>query len=1639
LVEVLGLWYRCLVVSRRAREYRVFHVVVTSAYYLARGSAELFQPPPEVLGCIVAGVVPSRGPRGAAFSGDLPCSSWTAEAMEFLSFLHGREVSGLVQAILTPQLIVLELPQLVAQMCQLGLARQVPSRRFSQVLKSCLPFGALKQQLWPQPSVCSCGTVAVPQILQVLLSDQPLAPALDYFYPQLELGLTEPVLVTHVSNPHHICCQLQSLSREIRYLSDTLCQTYSQWEQDFLPEVGSPCAARATDGRWYRALLLKLIAGEQDQQTALVILVDYGRKETVTRANLRHLPAECFRMPVVTYVCALQGVSDGGCGWSLSQIDALKALVLGKAVSAHIKTFSSFEHLYYVTLYGEKGVNLNHLFGSQACCLATCHEQGSQTEACEQGEVEESLAEELELPPGLLPVVSTHGDLASAALAGVHLKPGRFYNTQVSHFQDPSEFWLQLLEHQQLFRQLRQRMCNFYSHATKLCGAGWDPQPGSFCCVSGNEGVFYRAVVTRVLASGVEIHLVDRGSTETVDCCAVQELLPCFRELPALALKCCLAGVSPVRGSWSEASVLAFRNIVLNKTLKVCFLSMQGGKHVVEIFVHSQLGEKRVSKLMAQGGYAEYQRCEIPKTPQKSGDKTMTQASSLAHAAEENQINVEERLREKSDLESSDKACDPYMAVMVRGSPVAAIHSSKSSESLPAQDCEGKENLHIGLRQSYIEIKPGSYCGGYLEVGSTVNVVLSYVENPSFFWCQLSRNCNDLELLMDEIQEYCNNSSQPYAWPDRVCLAQYSEDQKWYRALIVRVGLSAGKVEVVYVDYGNREQVCLRNLCAINERFLRLEAQAFRCSLYNLIQPNGQNPFAWDEEAIQAFQQFVDKSSSAPELNCTVFALASVNSELFNIVDIFTPFRSACQFLTEKGLARPSFPQKHLVPLVRLHSYYYSNHGLKTGSEEDVCITHIEDPWTFYCQLERCADTLAQLADSISCLSETMISTGSLAKSESLCLARHTDGSWYRGIITKRDPEVEVFFVDFGNTAIIGEDDLLPLPSDASDVLLVPMQAIKCSVSDVSSVSKEATTWFKEAVLERKLKAIVVARDSGNKLIVELFDGNTQINAKLKELSLKNAGLSSHIENDTLCSRKTHVNESPESPLNAGRPLESKKHTSEAQGGQESERHFKEEDANFFHPSTKGDLAAGLLQPNEMLSSKKGAILLDKAGEESLLSVQMNAQPDIKFDAKDRSITLKNLSDLPQQKIVPAFKALAYVSHVNNPLDFYVQLESDKVRLHSILESLNKGTPAKDPCGQLVQAGDLISAVYSQDNLWYRAVVEEKTSDNLISVRYIDYGDTSVISVDQACRLPENLSSIPAVGICCFLGGLQCKKNIKWVEKAVLDFAERTSETLLLCEFVEKLEDKWEVILSDCRGIITMDLAGEDLASTERSCSAEIIDKRENSDTTVCEPLPPQALSEISCVSDCKSFIWKFPEAGQTLKVYVTVVNGPEYFWCNSADSQDLSYIEEKIKQAENHGLSSLNNDRSCIKSGDMCLAKYSEDGRFYRAQISSVKDDSVVVRHVDYGSEEAVSMEMVRQLPCELLRVPGQAFACCLSGFSPSEGSWLSEASEKFYGMTEDDLLEAEVIETQEDKDSEVPLCVVKLEASGISINEEM
>ncbi|XP_031202677.1 tudor domain-containing protein 6 isoform X2 [Mastomys coucha] len=1630
LVQVGLMWHRCRVVSRQAQDSRVFlldegRTITAGAGSLAPGRSEFFHLPSEVLGCVLAGLVPAGG--GGTGGGEP--QHWSPSAVDFLSNLQGKEVHGRVlDVLLLHRLVLLEVPVVSQQMEELGLARQVPDSLFCSLLKRYLTAVGLG----------SSGAPILPRV-----APKQEHPGLDYFYPQLQLGVTEPVVVTQVCHPHRIHCQLRSLSQEIHRLSESMAQVYraptgtededsgsATWEEreESPDKPGSPCASCGLDGQWYRALLLETFRA---QRCAQVLHVDYGRKELVSCSSLRYLLPEYFRMPVVTYPCALYGLWDCGRGWSRSQVGDLKALILGQAVNAKIEFYCSFEHMYYVTLYGEDGINLNSAFGVQSCCLADrfLQSQGIGEEEEEDEEEEDEVEAAFQSQS---PAEEVEEEVPLPSLRSIRLKMNTFYDAQVEFVKSPSEFWIRLRKHKKPFSKLTKRMCSFYSSASKLDGVILKPEPDDLCCVKWKENGYYRATVTRLDSKSVDVFLVDRGNSENVDWGDVRMLLPQFRQLPILALKCTLADIWPLGKTWSQEAISFFKKTVLHKELVVHILDKQDRQYVIEILDESRTGEENISKVIAQAGYAKFQEFETKENIRLS-------AHSPGHGSG-HFIGEPSKIPSAKKVEADQKAKKDNKTLSVSEALVDTVSLSNVSTGQTAQDKEKVTSDPSLLMLNFLKTKPDCCGKGELEVGSTVEVKVSHIENPGSFWCQLMRNAQGFRTLMCDIEDYCKSEPSPYEGDTRACLAKRTANGRWSRALISGPQ-SLEHVRVVFVDYGDKDVVSMKDILSVSDVFFKVRAQAFRCSLYNLIQPTGENPFVWDEKAVQAFSEFINNAwQNNLELKCTIFALASRHEEeWFSVVDLLTPFQSACHFLVEKRLARPVKLQKPLEPSVQLHSYYYSTHDLKIGSEELVYITHADDPWTFYCQLARNTNILEQLSYNIMQLSKALLNLkASTLVPGTLCLAKYTDGNWYRGIIIEKEPS-KVFFVDFGNT-YVASDHLLPIPRDAYEVLLLPMQAVKCSLSDIPHhIPEEVTAWFQETVLDKSLKALVVAKDPDGRLIIELYDEIVQINASINEklglLGYKNRTRKKEKEDEIILDeaealegKKESVKPSPTDYL--GKSGESKAHSVDIMG---------ESCKPKISPACKelkylqGSAKANLVTPYQDSTGNKndGVFPLTREKKEDVsASSPMSATkldstlPERRMgEASGRDLPPK-FCEFPQKTIAPGFKTSVYVSHINDLSDFYIQLIEDEAEINHLSERLNDvRTRPQYHTGPPWQSGDVICAVFPEDNLWYRAVVMEQQANDLLSVQFIDYGNMSVVHTNRTGRLGPIDAVIPALCLHCSLKGLSvpdCKEMVGY-------FSQRTDEAQIRCEFV-KFQGIWEVILSDEHGIIAEDIISR-FPFDEKS-KAWL-----NTQTMKGDCLKTANKPNL----DTSVFLnWYNPKA-KLIKAYATVIDGPEYFWCQFADSEKLQYLEKEVQSAVKHPP-----DRKgctpCPQVGDPCIVQYREDGHYYRALITNICDNRLAsVRLVDFGNvEDCVDTKALWSIPSELLLVPMQAFPCCLSGFAISGGVCPQEGNDYFYDIVTEDVLEITILEIKRDV-CDIPLAIVELRSKGENINEKM
>ncbi|XP_047249229.1 tudor domain-containing 6-like [Girardinichthys multiradiatus] len=184
----------------------------------------------------------------------------------------------------------------------------------------------------------------------------------------------------------------------------------------------------------------------------------------------------------------------------------------------------------------------------------------------------------------------------------------------------------------------------------------------------------------------------------------------------------------------------------------------------------------------------------------------------------------------------------------------------------------------------------------------------------------------------------------------------------------------------------------------------------------------------------------------------------------------------------------------------------------------------------------------------------------------------------------------------------------------------------------------------------------------------------------------------------------------------------------------------------------------------------------------------------------------------------------------------------------------------------------------------------------------------------------------------------------------------------------------------------------------------------------------------------CDLYKWPNISQNMTVDVYASSIAGPQYFWCQHANTEDLNKVSSLAKAAaQAQDVIPPEN----LKPGTPCLALFSEDNQWYRAQVTSNADKTVHVMFVDYGNECDVEQKYVRLLPQNLLEMVPQGFLCCLDGSMESSGSWDEKVYDDFYNLIVDKPLKVTVAAMENYSEIAVPQHSVTVECDKIEVNK--
>ena len=145
----------------------------------------------------------------------------------------------------------------------------------------------------------------------------------------------------------------------------------------------------------------------------------------------------------------------------------------------------------------------------------------------------------------------------------------------------------------------------------------------------------------------------------------------------------------------------------------------------------------------------------------------------------------------------------------------------------------------------------------------------------------------------------------------------------------------------------------------------------------------------------------------------------------------------------------------------------------------------------------------------------------------------------------------------------------------------------------------------------------------------------------------------------------------------------------------------------------------------------------------------------------------------------------------------------------------------------------------------------------------------------------------------------------------------------------------------------------------------------------------------------------------ESLPVKVTAVISPDNFMCQLAKPSvtELPLLMDKI-----HDYCTSNSQvisPPVLRVGMACLAMFSNDSHWYRAEVAGIHGKEVSVLFVDYGITDTVDESKIKTIPSDLLALPRLVLPCQLYGVESIGTEWDETSCARFEELVECECFE--------------------------------
>ncbi|NXJ76163.1 TDRD1 protein, partial [Trogon melanurus] len=385
------------------------------------------------------------------------------------------------------------------------------------------------------------------------------------------------------------------------------------------------------------------------------------------------------------------------------------------------------------------------------------------------------------------------------------------------------------------------------------------------------------------------------------------------------------------------------------------------------------------------------------------------------------------------------------------------------------------------------------------------------------------------------------------------------------------------------------------------------------------------------------------------------------------------------------------------------------------------------------------------------------------------------------------------------------------------------------------------------------------------------------------------------------------------------------------------------------------------------------------AAEELRVAVPATGVRDVKQATEDTmNKRICKWSQLTLKQTVDVIVCTLY-----NPGEFYCQISnnSELFALKLLNKSLSEYCQKTPPNVFKPKNGEPCCAFFSDDGNWYRALVQNITSDKTVKVCFVDYGNIEEVPLDKIRQISSSFLTLPFQGIKCWLSGIK-PSNSKWIPEATARFHMYTAGI--------KLQARVTSLSRDGAGVELIDNSTghpkviNEILTSEKLAVKEVLQDKSNFPNKSDKKLKKFDKKETSPGH------WKSVElaTGERVSVCVTEVVSPDLFYAVPVQTKgNKNKLHRQVIELQQY-CKSFKTQSFKPALGEACCARFSGDGHWYRALVLSTSQSAVKVLYVDYGNTETLPLSKVLPISDSYLELPFQTMTCSLAGIEKAEWS---------------------------------------------------